>query len=128
MSLSTRRGLARNELSTNFSAADKDTKCLQEIKRRIGIAKQSFWELNECMKSNVNIKTKKMLLIINAYIISLLTYGYEAWTVSEEAARRINALETWCYLRIPKVSWISRITNKEIFDRIKDSIKADRSA
>ena len=59
-------------------------------------------------------------MLLNTYTFSLLTYGYEVWTVSEEAARRINAFESWCYLRIPKVSWISRITNKEIFDRIKE--------
>ena len=33
----------------------EDTKCLQEIKKRIGIAKKSFWELKELMTSNVYI-------------------------------------------------------------------------
>ena len=56
-----------------------DSRCIQEIKRRIGIAKRSFWELKELMKSNVNMKTKKRLL--NTYIFSLLTYGCEAWTI-----------------------------------------------
>ena len=95
-----------------------DSRCIQEIKRRIGIAKRSFWELKELMKSNVNMKTKKRLL--NTYIFSLLTYGCEAWTIGREAARRINAFEIWCYRRILKISWINRTTNKEVFDRIKE--------
>ena len=69
-----------------------DTRCMQEIKRRIGIAKKSFWELKELMKSNVNMKTMKRLL--NRYIFSLLTYGWEAWTIGREAARKLNAFET----------------------------------
>ena len=96
----------------------EDAKCLQEFKRRIGIAKNSFWDLKELMKSNINMSTKKRLL--KTYIMSLLTYGSEAWTIGKEAARRINAFETWCYRRILKVRWIDKITNKEIFDRIKE--------
>ncbi len=85
----------------------EDAKCLQEIKRRIWIAKKSFWELKELMKSNINMNTKKRLL--KTYIISLLTYGCEAWTISKEASRRINAFETWCYRRILKFNWINKI-------------------
>ena len=96
----------------------EDAKCLQEIKRRIGIAKKSFWELKELMKSNINMNTKKRLLKI--YIMSLSSYGCEAWTIGKEAARRINAFEAWCYCRMLKVSWINKITNKEIFDRVKE--------
>ena len=44
----------------------EDTKCIKEIKRRIGIAKKSFWELKELMKSNVNVNKKKRIL--NRYI------------------------------------------------------------
>ena len=95
-----------------------DSRCIQEIKRRIGIAKRPFWELKELMKSNVNMKTKKRLL--NRYIFSLLTYCCEAWTIGREAARRINAFEILCYRRILKISWINRTTNKEVFDRIKE--------
>ena len=96
----------------------EDAKCLQEIKRRIGIAKKSFWELKELMKCNINMNTKKRLL--KTYIMSLLTYGCEAWTIGKEAARRINAFEAWCFRRMLKVSWINKITNKEIFDRVKE--------
>ena len=70
------------------------------------------------MKSNINMNTKKRLL--KTYIMSLLTYGCEAWTIGKEAARRIHVFETWCYHRILKVSSINKITNKEIFDRVKE--------
>ena len=38
----------------------------------------------------------------------------------QEAARRMNAFEILCYRRILKISWTSRTTNKEVFDRIKE--------
>ena len=76
----------------------EDAKCLQESKRRIGIAKKSSWELKELMKININTNTKKRLL--KTYIMSLLTYGCEERTIGKEAVRRINAFETWCYRRI----------------------------
>ena len=95
-----------------------DTRCMQEMKRRIGIAKKSFWELKELMKSNVNMKTKKSLL--NLYIFSLVTYGCEAWTIGREAARKINAFETWCYLRILNISWVSKTMNKQVYDQLND--------
>ena len=39
-----------------------DTRCIQEIKRRIGIAKKSFRESKGFMKSNVNMNIKEWLL------------------------------------------------------------------
>ena len=70
------------------------------------------------MKSNVNMKTKKRLL--NSYIFSLLTYGCEAGTIGREAARKINAFETWCYRRILKISWVSKTTDKQVYDGINE--------
>ena len=70
------------------------------------------------MKSDINMKTKKRLQ--KTYIMSLSTYGCEAWTIGKQAARRINAFKTWCYRRILKVSWINKVINKEIFDRVKE--------
>ena len=90
----------------------------QEIKRRIEIAKKSFWGLKELMKSNVNLKTKKKLL--NSYIFSLLTHSCEAWTIGKEAAGKINEFETWCYRRILKISWVSKTANKQVYDRINE--------
>ena len=43
-----------------------DSSCIQKIRRRLRIAKKSFWELKELMKSNVNMNTKKRL--INTYM------------------------------------------------------------
>ena len=45
----------------------------------------------------------------------------------QEAARR--AFQILCYRRILKISWTSRATNKEVFDRIKEkSIQSKKIA
>ena len=59
-------------------------------------------------------------MLLNSYIFSLLTYGCEAWTIGREAARKINAFETWCYRRILKISWVSKTTNKQVYDRLNE--------
>ena len=64
------------------------------------------------MISNINVNTKSM---------SLLIYGCKAWTIAKEAARRINAFETWCYRRILKVSWINKLPTKRYLTELKKS-------
>jgi len=32
---------------------------------------------------------------------------------------KMNAFELWCYRRILKISWIDKITNVEVFDRMQ---------
>ena len=99
-------GIALERVNKYLAALIKaDTRCIQEIKRRIGIAKKSFWELEEVMKSNVNMKTNKRLL--HSYIFLLIAYGWEAWTIGREIAKRINVFETWCYRRIVKIIWVA---------------------
>jgi hypothetical protein len=34
--------------------------------------------------------------------------------------RVLNAFETWCWRRILKIKWADRITNDEVFQRVKD--------
>jgi hypothetical protein len=91
-------------------------RCLSEVKKRIAIAKTAFWKQKEILRRNINVKTK--LRILNNYIYSILTYASESWTNEKSLSNRIKASENWCYRRILRVSWIEKVTNKEILRRI----------
>ena len=93
----------------------EDGKCDQEIKTRIGMAKDAFWKQKELLRRDLNLKVKQRIL--QCYVFSVLTYAAETWTMNKRAWKYIKAFELWCYRRILKVSWKDKITNKEILKR-----------
>uniref|UniRef100_A0A8D8WJF1 Craniofacial development protein 2 n=1 Tax=Cacopsylla melanoneura TaxID=428564 RepID=A0A8D8WJF1_9HEMI len=93
-----------------------DARCVQEVRKRIGIAKNSFWKHEEILRRNVNLPTK--LRILNTYIFSTFTYACESWTIDKYIAKRITGFENWCYRRILRIKWIDKVRNVEVLRRI----------
>lgn len=56
----------------------RDVRCEAEIKRRIGIAKNTFGNTKEISNEQLSVKTRKSLL--KTHIWS--TYGIESWILS----------------------------------------------
>ena len=56
---------------------------------------------------------------INSCIWSVALYGSETWTVGKNVERVINAFETWCWRRVLKIKRADRITNGEVFQKVK---------
>ena len=56
--------------------------------------------------------TKKRIL--ECYVLPILLYGSECWTISSQMTKELEAVELWFYWRILKVSWTSHQTNEEI--------------
>jgi len=52
-------------------------------------------------------------------IWSVALYGSETWTLGKNEERVINAFETWCWRKMLKIKWTDRITNYEVFQRVK---------
>jgi len=42
------------------------------------------------------------------------------WTIAMEERRRLEAFEMWCYSRILRISWMDRVTNIEVQERISE--------
>ena len=100
-------------LGTNIS---DDEKCIKEKKITISLAKTAFWKHKELLKSNVSMSLEKKM--IRRYIWSVVTYGSEAWTISKEVRKKINAFEFWIYRRVLTISWKDRANNKEVLERM----------
>ena len=58
--------------------------------------------------------------LINGCIWSVALYGSETWTVGKNEERAINAFETGCWRRMLKIKWSDRITNDEVFQKVKE--------
>jgi len=94
----------------------EDVRCEKEIIARIAMAKTAFWQNKELMRRNVRAQTK--LKILNCYVFSVLNYGCESWTWNIATQRKIDAFECWCYRRMLKISYLDRVSNKEVLKRM----------
>jgi len=67
----------------------------KEIKARIATAREAFNNLEKVLRDTQLYKPVR-LNILNCYVWSMLRYASEAWTISKDSERRLNAFEMWC--------------------------------
>ena len=94
----------------------EDVRGDKEIAARVAMAKTAFWQNKELMRRNIREQTK--LKILNCYVFSVLNYGCESWTWNKAMQKRIDAFEYWCYRRMLKISYVDRVSNKEVLNKM----------
>lgn len=102
-------------LGTTLNANNDST---QEIRIRVEQARSVFTRMKKlfcCRDLNLDLKIRMM----RCYVLSVLYYGMEAWTLKEIDVRRLEAFELWMYRRILRISWVERVTNVEVMRRIR---------
>ena len=73
--------------------------------------------LESILKSrDITLSTKVHL--VKAMVFSVVTYGYERWTIKKAEHRRIDAFELWCWRRLLRVPWTARRSNQSILKEI----------
>ena len=55
--------------------------------------------------------------ILQCYVIPILTYGSECWTISPNMERKLEATEMWFHRRMLHISWKDHVTNDEVLRR-----------
>ena len=48
--------------------------------------------------------------LVKAMVFQVVMYGCESWTIKKAERRRIDAFELWCWKRLFRVPWTSRIS------------------
>ena len=87
-----------------------------EIKIRIGMAKDAFQKMEKVIKNkNITIETRNRIL--QCYVIPILTYDSECWTISPNMERKLEAAEMWFHRRMLHISWKDHVTNDEVLRR-----------
>ena len=97
------------------SILTQDSRCNQEIKTRIAIAKQAFSKMKNFL-TNLHISLHSRIRAMKTFIWSTLTYGCETWTISKESKKKIEAAEMWFYRRMLRIPWTARKTNIEVLN------------
>ena len=90
-----------------------DGKCMSEIQRRLTTAKVSFKKLSPIL-TNRNIKMDTKNRVLKAYVWSVLLYGCECWTISNNIQKKLEAIEMWFLRRVLKISWTEKRSNQEV--------------
>ena len=92
-----------------------DGRCNTEIKRRIAIAKDCFTKMKSIFR-NHDISMTTKFRVLKAYVWSVLLYGCECWTITEDLKKKLEATEMWFIRRMLRVSWTEKKTNKAVLD------------
>ena len=91
--------------------------CSHEIKKRLLFGRKVTINLDSILKSrNITLPTK--VHIVKAMVFPVVMYGCERWTIKKTEHQRIDAFELWCWRRLLRVPWTSRISNQSTLKEI----------
>ena len=90
-----------------------DGDCSHEIKRHLLLGRKVMTNLDSILKSR-DITLPKKVCLVKAMVFSVVTYGYESWTVKKAECQRIDAFKRWCWRRLLRVPWTARRSNQSI--------------
>ena len=62
--------------------------------------------------SSISLVTK--LRLYNVYILLVLLYGSDIWSVTEASRQRLDAFDQWCLRRILRVAYTAHVTNVSV--------------
>ena len=82
--------------------------CSQEIKRRLLLGRKVMTKLDNILRSrDITLPTKVHL--VKAMFFLVVMYGCESWTIRKAESQRIDVFELWCWRRLLRVPWTSRL-------------------
>src|SRR6476619_2704025 len=94
------------------SLISEDGRCLDDVKTRIGMAKDAFNKRKELLTTSIRVDLRKRL--VKTLVWPVILYGCETWTLRKEEINRLNAFEMWVWRRMEKVSWMDKWTNEQV--------------
>ena len=90
-----------------------DGDCRHEIKRHLFLGRKAMINLDSILKSrDMTLPTKVHL--IKAMVFLVVMYGCASWIIKKAECQRIDAFEVWCWRRLSRVPWTTRISNHSI--------------
>ena len=100
-------------LGTRISA---DGKCKAEVTARIMQAKKVFGQMKH-LPINQSMTMKVHRRVLDCYILPVLMYGCEAWTIRKETENQLRATEMWLLRRMLRISYMDKTRNEEVLER-----------
>ena len=91
--------------------------CSHEVKRHRLLGRKAMSNLDSILKSrDFTLLTKVHL--VKSMVFLVVMYGCESWTIKKTEHQRIDAFELWCWRRLLRFPWTSRISHKSILKEI----------
>ena len=90
-----------------------DGDCSHAIKRHLLLGRKAMTNLDNILKSR-DITLPIKVHIVKATVFPIVMYGCESWTIKKTERRRTDASELWCWRRLLRVPWTTRISNQSI--------------
>jgi len=56
--------------------------------------------------------------LVKAMVFPVVMYRCESWTIKKAECRRIDAFEVWCWRRLLRAPWTTRLSNQSILKEI----------
>ena len=100
-------------LGARIEANGKST---PEIRRRLAMATTRLTKMISIWKGPMQKKTK--LRVLETVVFPTALYGCEAWTINNTDAKSITSFEMKFYRKILRISWMDKVTNKEVLSRL----------
>ena len=93
------------------SVITEDGRCIEDVKQRIGMAKDAFNKRKELLTKSMSKRLMKRM--IKTLVWPAALYGCETWTMKKEVIDKLEAFEMWVWRRMEKISWKDLKTNDE---------------
>ena len=88
-----------------------------EIKRHLLLGRKAMTNLDSVLKSR-DITLLKKVHMVKAVVFPAVTYRCESWTIQKAEHPRTDALESWCWKMLLRVSWTAGRSNHSILKEI----------
>ena len=96
---------------------NENNDCAEEIKIRIEKARAVFTKMKRVFCGR-DLSLELKVRLMRCYVLSVLFYGVETWTMKKIDIKKIDAFEMWMYRRMLRISWTQKITNVEVMRRM----------
>jgi len=64
-----------------------------------------------------DISNQTKIRLIKYYMWSPMFYGCDTWMISKAMKKQLEAAEMWFLRRMMKISWMKKVTNKDVLRR-----------
>ena len=84
-----------------------------DICRRIEITRTCMKALDRNIwRSSISLQTK--IRLYNVYILPILLYGADTWSMTSTSSRQIDAYDQWCLRHILRIPYTAHVTNDDV--------------
>ena len=85
--------------------------------RHLLLGRKAMSNLKSILKSR-EITLPVKVHLVKAMVFPIVICGCKSWTIKKAEHRRIDAFELWCWRRLLRVPWTTRISNHSILKEI----------